>query len=249
MKKSTGIAEKIEQTEIRIEEKIEEKIEKSVPNSKKYVKITLITLILTTLAYLYFFTPVKSYITQQAIANFVNGFGVLAPLAFIVIYVVALLFFLPATLFTVFGGVIFGLLWGTVYVVIAATLAACLGFMITRKFSGVSRGKHKNKLVKTLVDKCHHHCEKNGLQAFIIMRLLFLPYMPLSYAAGLVKSARLRDFALATFLTNIIGSFTFVFLGSQLQNGLKALILPVVLIVGTLLIPKVVKKFRKEETS
>jgi len=151
---------------------------------------------------------------------------------------------LPAVLFTVLAGVLFGILWGTVYVVIAATIAAIIGFQIARKFKITS--KSRNKIIRKLVDQCDNHCRNNGLQAFIILRLLYLPYMPLSYAAGLVKSARLRDFTVATFLTNIIGSFTFVYFGSNLDKGLKGLLLPGILIALTLLIPRIVKKFKKE---
>ncbi len=71
--------------------------------------------------------------------------------------------------------------------------------------------------------------------------------MGLSYAAGLVRTAKLKDFALATFLTNIIGSFSFVYFGSQLDAGWKALILPIGLILLTLLIPKIVKKYQKKD--
>lgn len=65
--------------------------------------------------------------------------------------------------------------------------------------------------------------------------------MPLSYAAGLVRTAKLRDFALATFLTNIIGGFVFVYFGDQLGSGLKNLLLPASLIIISLLIPRIIR--------
>jgi uncharacterized membrane protein YdjX (TVP38/TMEM64 family) len=213
------------------------------PKGKKWVKIIVAILVLLGFVYLNFFTPLRSYINQDNLSNFVNGFGMWAPVVFIIIYILALLFFLPASLFTVFGGVIFGAIYGTVYVVVAATIGAGIGFAITRKFRNKSHNKHK--IIQKLVNKIESLVQKNGLQAFIIMRLLYLPYMPLSYAAGLVKTAKWRDFMLATFLTNIVGSFTFVFVGSQLMNGFKALLLPIGLVVLTLFIPKVVKKLHR----
>src|SRR5688572_7112139 len=44
--------------------------------------------------------------------------------AFIVIYVAAVVLFVPAAIFTVGAGFVFGMLWGSVYVLIAALIAA-----------------------------------------------------------------------------------------------------------------------------
>ena len=247
------IHEKIDHIEEVIEEKIEHQIDESMNHSfsKRYFKWGILLLLIAGVVYAYFLTPLKSYLTQEFISNFINQFGIFAPFVFIIIYIIALLFFIPSIIVTLLGGILFGLLYGTIYVVIAATISAAIGFTITRKLSdkfGSKSGSHRfnNKLVQKLVDQCNHHCERNGIQAFFILRFLGLPYMPLSYAAGLVKSARLKDFIIATFFSNIVGSFTFVYLGSQLQNGLKALIIPIALIGLTLLIPRIVKKFQKD---
>ncbi len=214
---------------------------------KKAIKYIILSLLLLTLAYIYFFTSLRSYITIESIQSFVNQFGMAAPFIFMIIYIIALLLLLPASLFSIAGGVLFGVIWGTIYVVIAATVAATIAFLFARKLKGKKRKEFSNKFIKTIVEKCENHCEINGFKTFFILRLLYLPYMPLSYAAGLVHSAKLKDFVSATFLTNIVGSFTFVYFGSQIQNGLTALIIPTVLIILTLLIPKIVKKIRKEE--
>lgn len=213
---------------------------------KKLIKSAMVVLCLGVLAYLLFLSPIREQLTIENVTQFVESFGMLGPLVFILIYIVALLIFLPATLFTIAGGFLFGLWWGVFYVVIAATIAAVLGFLIARKFSSQWNFAESNALIQKIVSKCEGQCEENGLQTFIILRLLYLPYMALSYAAGLVKTAKLRDFALATFLTNIVGSFSFAYFGSQLDSGWKGLLLPVSLIVLTLLVPKVVTYFQKK---
>ena len=202
-------------------------------------------IIVTVVIYFISMSPIKDTITIDNIISFVDSFGAFGPFLFMVIYIVGLLLFVPASLFTITGGFLFGALWGTFYIVFAATIAAGLGFLISRKFSYKWTFASSNEFTKKIVSKCEGQCEENGLQTFIILRLLFVPYMAMSYAAGIVKTAKLRDFALATFLTNIAGSFSFAYFGSQLMAGWKALILPILLIVLTLLIPFIVRRLQK----
>jgi uncharacterized membrane protein YdjX (TVP38/TMEM64 family) len=183
----------------------------------------------------------------ENIANLVDSSGMYGPLIFVVIYIVGLLMFVPASLFTIAGGLLFGALWGTFYVVFAATIAAGIGFLIARKFSHKFDFARSNYFTKKLVLKCEGQCEEKGLQTFIILRLLFVPYMALSFAAGIVRTAKFNDFLLATFLTNIVGSFSFAYFGSQLNAGWRALIVPAILIALTLFIPKIVKRYQKEK--
>ena len=65
----------------------------------------------------------------------VKTLGYLAPIAFIGIYNLATVLLIPGSILTIGGGVIFGAVWGSVYVLIAATLGATLAFLIGRYFS------------------------------------------------------------------------------------------------------------------
>jgi len=195
----------------------------------------------------YMYTPLGEFLTKDGITTFVSSFGMFAPVMFILLYVILVLFLFPATIFSVVGGVLFGTLWGVVYVVIAATIAAGIGFFLARKYHSKNTEMFRNKVVKSLVKKCEYHCENHGFKAFFILRLLYLPYMPLSYAAGFVTTAKYLEFMIATFLTNIIGSFSFVYLGGSFGSGYAALLLPVVLIGLTLLVPRVARMFQSEK--
>jgi uncharacterized membrane protein YdjX (TVP38/TMEM64 family) len=62
----------------------------------------------------------------------IDGYGALAPAVFIAGYVLAAVFFVPGLPITVLGGVVFGPVWGTVYVWIAATAGAGLAFLVAR---------------------------------------------------------------------------------------------------------------------
>src|SRR6266481_9904150 len=62
----------------------------------------------------------------------IRGLGALAPLAFIAIYIAACVLFLPGSILTIGAGVIFGVVRGTIYVSIAATLGATAAFLVGR---------------------------------------------------------------------------------------------------------------------
>lgn len=214
-------------------------------NLKKILLLAIIA-VLFFLGYKY---EVYNYITAEYIEGVVNQFGMFAPVAFMVIYYLAIVFLLPASVFTVIAGLLFGPYLGTFYVVIAATLAAQTAFMISKYLGDGLLDKlgSQSTIIKSMVDAINKQLESGGLRAFIVLRALFLPYMPLSYAAGLVKEARGRDFFLGTLITNMMFSPAFVVFGDALKKDKTALIIPVVLIIVVLLVPKIVKRFQKKK--
>lgn len=189
-----------------------------------------------------FYPKLSAIANVDALRTTIEPYGVLAPVLFGIIYIISGLLFLPLSVFSVAGGILFGTLNGLIIVLIAATIAGALAFLISRQFSNYIP-EAKAGLIHKLQNTVEKRLEKNTFQAIAILRLLYLPYIGLSYAAGLVKTAQFWPYVWATFLTNIAGSFVFVYLGDQLDKGLTALIIPVVLIALTLLVPKIVKQF------
>ncbi len=218
---------------------------------KKTLGLVFIGLILAAGAGIFYFSPetvdhLKAFIDPDLLKTKIESFGVWAPLVFMAIYFSLALLFISAAAFTVLSGLLFGKLWGSIYVIIAATLAAQVGFYISRSLGGDQVHKLKDKKgIGSLISTLEEKSKSNGFRNLIVLRCLFLPYMPLSYAAGLIKTIKPRDFFFATLLTNMIFSPAFVFLGDSLLEGPKALILPVIMIILVFMVPKIVKKFQK----
>lgn len=218
---------------------------------RSYSNKLVLLLILIAAILLYFFTPLKEYTSPAKITALVNATGPFGPIVFAAIYYVITLLFFSAAAFSVIAGTLFGNLWGTVIVVIAATLSAQSAFLIARALgAGVIEklGTHGSSVTK-LINYVQTGVKKNGFQFFFIMRCLFVPYIPASYAAGLVTEASAWQFFFATLLTNMIFSPAFVYLGDNLTNGPKALLLPVILIILVLSVPKILKKFTSTATN
>ena len=209
---------------------------------KNWTKLGILVAILVVIVLIYQYTPIAEYVQPSYLQSFIQQFGFFGPIIYGLLYLVLTLVFFPASILTILGGVIFGTLLGMVYTIIAATLAATVAFYIAKFFgSGVVERFLKGTTLGTLDKKL----EKGGFYTLALLRLLYIPYMPLSYAAGLSK-LKARDFVLATFLTNIPGSFAFSYLGGSLGDP-RSLIFAVVLVVITLMIPKIVKKFQKKK--
>ena len=183
---------------------------------------------------------------------FVESFGILAPIAYGLFYIAITLLGISAAAFTILAGVIFGTFKGLIIVVIAATIAATIAFFISRyfkdKFFSNKNKKTDEGFMKKMIEKIEDNCEKRGFATIAILRLSFLPYMPLSYASGLVKKLKATDFILATFLTNIFGSFVFIFLGASITESIPLFLGAIILLILFLQVPKIIKKFEKKNS-
>lgn len=213
---------------------------------KTLLKIIIIIAILMVLIYLYSFFSFEKLFDLANLRMFISEAGFLAPVVFILVFIGSNLVLIPGTPLVVLSGLMFGTVLGTIYVVLGATISAALAFLIVRKLHHLRKKPYHNNTIKYLLDKSNYHFEKNGLRNFFLLRLIFIPFMPLSYAAGFISKARFKEFIAATFFANILTSFVFVYFGSNLLNGWKNLILPLILIILVFLIGWLIKKHRKE---
>jgi hypothetical protein len=67
--------------------------------------------------------------------RWISGLGASAPLVFIPLYVLAYVLFIPGSILTLSAGFLFGVIRGSIYVSVAATLGATLVFLIGRYFA------------------------------------------------------------------------------------------------------------------
>lgn len=213
-------------------------------DSKRFDYIKRALLVALVIAIAYVVINYRDALTVEAIRAWVTSYGSLAPLAYGILYIIVLLMLLSAAAMSVLAGVLFGKFWGSVIVVVAATIAASLAFYVTRTLGKDVTSYLEGGIINKLMTKINKECETNGFRAFFILRCLFLPYIPLSYAAGLVRKAKFKDFFLGTLLTNMLFSPVFVYFGDQATQGPKAVIIPAILILLVLSVPKLVKKFK-----
>ena len=141
----------------------------------------------------------------------IDSFGFWTPVAFIVIYNLATVLFVPGSIVTMGGGLIFGVVWGSVYVFIAATLGAISAFLIGRYLSRdwVAKLLEKHPNFKAIDEAV----AREGFKIVFLTRLSpVFPFNLLNYAFGVTKVS-LKDYFFGS-IGMIPGTVMYVYLGS-----------------------------------
>ncbi|KAI8107357.1 hypothetical protein M9435_002388 [Picochlorum sp. BPE23] len=150
----------------------------------------------------------------------VSSAGVLGPVVFIIIYAVAAVLFVPASVLTVSAGFLFGPWLGSSIVSIAATTGAGLAFLIGRYFarSYVESTIQKNEKF-VAIDKA---IASQGAKVVFLMRLSPLfPYSVINYSLGLTK-VPFTQYIVASWIGMLPGTFAYVILGSAGKAAVTA---------------------------
>jgi uncharacterized membrane protein YdjX (TVP38/TMEM64 family) len=147
--------------------------------------------------------------------HWIDGLGTLGAIAFITIYIIATVAFLPGSILTLGAGVVFGVVWGSIYVFIGATLGATAAFLVGRYLARgwVSRKIAGNKKF-TAIDQA---VGREGLKIVLLTRLSpIFPFNLLNYALG-ITGVSLKDFFIGS-VGMLPGTIMYVYIGSLAGN-------------------------------
>jgi uncharacterized membrane protein YdjX (TVP38/TMEM64 family) len=176
----------------------------------------------------------------QAIKSYIQSYGSLSIVAFLVISAIRPLgVIIPVTILTIIAGSLYGPIYGFVLAMASILISSNVAFFISR-YLGRS---FVEKLLKHRAEKINLKIEKSGFKIILIMRLSgVFPLDVVAYAAGLTK-VKYRDFILATMLGVMPETFSFSFMGHNINNPLSpGFILSVVLVVLTVGVPLIYNK-------
>ncbi|EHC08876.1 TVP38/TMEM64 family protein [Fischerella thermalis] len=147
----------------------------------------------------------------QTSITWIESLGSWGAIAFIIIYNIATLLFIPGSLLTLKGGCLFGVVWGSMYVLIAATIGATFAFIIGRYLTRdwVCRQLEKHPKFKA-IDQA---VAKQGFKIVFLTRLSpIFPFNLLNYAFGITQVS-LKDYILGS-IGMIPGTVMYVYIGS-----------------------------------
>jgi uncharacterized membrane protein YdjX (TVP38/TMEM64 family) len=166
--------------------------------SKTILRLMLLTLLSIGIALAVIY---RDSIDTVAIQNWIEKSGALAPLLFMLIYVLATVFFLPGSVLTLAGGALFGPVVGVFYNLTAATIGAILSFLAARYLASDWVAKKSAGRLKQLINGV----ENEGWRFVAFVRLVpVFPFNLLNYALGLSK-IKLLDYSLATYICMLPG--------------------------------------------
>jgi uncharacterized membrane protein YdjX (TVP38/TMEM64 family) len=159
-------------------------------------------------------TTNQGFNPQEVLRNalqWIDSLGSVGAIAFIALYIIATVAFLPGSIITLGAGVVFGVVLGSLYVFIGATLGATAAFLVGRY---LARGWVSKKIAGN--DKFKAIDEAVGKEGFKIVLLTRLspifPFNLLNYAFG-VTGVSLKDYFLGS-VGMIPGTIMYVYIGS-----------------------------------
>jgi len=144
--------------------------------------------------------------------EWIGSLGPLGPAAFIVIYVLACVFFVPGSLLSLGAGFLWGVVYGTAAVSAASTLGATAAFLVGRY---LARGWVERRAAMN--PKFHAVDEAVAREGWKIVGLMRLspvfPFNLLNYLFGVTK-VKLSHYVLASWVGMLPGTVLYVYLGS-----------------------------------
>jgi uncharacterized membrane protein YdjX (TVP38/TMEM64 family) len=220
-------------------------------SSASGIKALLFVIFIITAILVFQFTPLKEYLHPQSLKDLFAASGHLAPLFFILAYAIGVCLFLPATLFTGIGAVLFGTFYGFLYNITGAMLGASAAFFVGRYLGR----DFAASLIGDRLTKYDKKIAANGFTVTLYLRLLFFPFTPMNFGMALTRISFAQYFW-GTFFGILAGGFVMTFFFATITEvwstgqweklwGWKSL-LSLALFISSFFIPKVVKHFKPE---
>ncbi|MEQ8557330.1 MAG: TVP38/TMEM64 family protein [Henriciella sp.] len=149
---------------------------------------------------------------NSTLQAFVAEHLVIAFIVYMLVYAAATAFMLPGSVFTIAGGLLFGLAGGSVATVIGATAGASILFFAAR----TSLGKAMNERAGKLVRRLEGGFKEDAI--FYMFSLRLLPVVPFNVAnvVPALLGAKYREYAFTTALGIVPGVLAYTWIGASL---------------------------------
>lgn len=148
---------------------------------------------------------------EQRIVDWIEGFGVLGPAAYILLLASTIIFTpLPSVVVDIAGGLAFGTFFATIYTIAGGMLGATVNFYIARR---LGRGFVERRLGQRAMTQIDMYADRMGARLIFLTRLIPLfNFDWVSYAAGLTRMSY-RSYAIASVLGMLLPVIGIVYVG------------------------------------
>lgn len=214
-------------------------------NRRLALRIAVVVLLAAAVGALYF-TPLRESMTRENVREVVAQLRDLwyGPLIFILAYAIGCVVAVPATVFILAAGVIWGWQMGGTYSFIGGVIGATLSLLVGR-FIGEGLLERFGRLGRLVAKQVDHA----GFRTLLVLRLVPLfPFAVMNYGCG-VAGVRLLPFVAATAVGLAPSNYIVSYCSDALFNGsmtegdaLRTLFTVAALLIALVLIPTVVKR-------
>ena len=198
---------------------------------KKYILLAAIAAIILILNKYNIFNHF-SFEKINELKSYIASFGILSPVVFIVLFVIATILFIPGLPITVLSGILFGAFWGAIYVIIGSTIGVSASFLIGRYLGRdfVKKMTEKNEKLA----KLDSYIKNQGDTILIISRLIpIFPFNLQNYAYG-ITDIKFSTYFWYSLIFMIPGTFIYTSFGALAYSSIP--IKKLVLYSGMLLV-------------
>jgi len=156
--------------------------------------------------------------------TWVSGAGAAAPALFFIAYVVATLFPIPRTVFSVASGLLLGPVVGVTVALIASAVSGLLSFALARSLGRRMVARYLSRRPVQAIDE---QLTGAGWLGVASLRMIpVVPFLPTNYACGL-SSVRTRPYLAGTMIGSLPGTAAAVILGDTLTGTTSPALLAV----------------------
>jgi len=196
-----------------------------------------------------YLSPMREQFTRDNVRAFVENLRDVwyGPAIFIGAFMLACVLALPASVFCLAAGFIWGWALGSLYAIVGGLLGAIASFYMGR-FIGDGLLQRFGRVGRAVARQVDHA----GFSSLLALRFIpGIPFAVLNYGAG-VAGVRTRDFIASTLLGIVPSMLVFAYCADALFNGsmsegdaLKRLTIVCVLMLALTLLPMAVKRFMR----
>ena len=184
---------------------------------KLWIRLLVGIMLIVSAIIVFIFTTIATWIKAENLQLLQVKAGIFAPLGFIVIYAIATIIAVPGTILTLSVGALLGIVFGTLWTVIGATLGATAAFLIARFVAGEEARSQFKKGDR--LRQLQQGIEQDGFWFVLSIRLSpVFPFIAVNYLLGLTPIS-LIAYVWATLIGIIPGTFAYAWLG---YGGLEA---------------------------
>lgn len=214
-------------------------------NRKAVARLALLLILITGVAAIWF-SPLRQHLNREEARSFVEHLRGLwyGPLVFMGVFAAAALVAIPASIFVLSAGLIWGWKLGGSYAMAGGILGAVVSFLAAR-FIGeglLDRFGRVGQVVRRQVDHA-------GFRSLLVLRFIpGIPFAVLNYGAG-VAGVRFSDFVLATVFGMAPSVYVFAYCADSLFNGtmsegdaVKRLLIVAALMIGLVLLSTLIRR-------
>lgn len=217
--------------------------------SRTLVKAAVVVVLAAVVVGIYL-SPAREQFTRENVRAFVEHLRGLwyGPAVFVGAFMLACILALPASVFCIAAGFIWGWALGGVYSMLGGLLGAMASFYLGR-FVGEGMLEKFGRVGRAVAKQVDHA----GFRNLLILRFIpGIPFAVMNYGAG-VAGVRARDFVGATILGIIPPMFVFTYCADALFNGsmsegdaFKRLAIVCGLMLALTVLPLALKKFARQ---